>query len=291
MISELSTPFRVLDHGYILLVDVMGDDKAVVDAARVSYAAGTKKSYDDVGLLRYLLRSKHTSPFEQARLKFEIKLPLFVERQWVRHRMASLNEVSARYSVLPGEFYFPEPSSVTAQSTSNKQGRGELLPEAVVTSYLADLKYTCILAYARYEKALQSGVARELARCLLPVNIYTMKVWTCDLHNLLHFLALRMDSHAQHEIRQYANVIGHEIVAKLFPIAWQAFLDYRLNAVVLSDRDRRIIQAINRNSVTATSLAQDFGWLEKREDGTLKDIRERLEFEAKAQRLGFLIPW
>jgi len=232
-LEQFSTPIRVLDHGYVMLVDVMGDDDAIVQAARVSYALGTTRTKDDRGLLRYLMRSKHTSPFEQARIKLEVKLPIFVERQWVRHRMASLNEMSARYSILPNEFYIPEPSSVQAQSTTNKQGREHELPDDTVATYIQDLRQTCADAYASYECALDSGVTRELARCLLPVNVYTAKVWTMDLHNLLHFLALRMDPHAQQEIRQYAKTIA-QIVKVWVPNAWEAFEDYTLKSVQLS---------------------------------------------------------
>lgn len=232
-LKKFQTPIPVLDHGYIMLVDVMGDDDAIVQAARVSYAKGTKKTNNDRGLLRYLMRSRHTSPFEQARIKLEIKLPIFVERQWVRHRMASLNEMSARYSVLPDEFYIPDEDEVRAQSTSNKQGRGESLEGEAVTAYINSLRETCSDAYEAYEQALEAGVTRELARCLLPVNVYTSKVWTMDLHNLFHFLSLRMDSHAQKEIRLYADAIG-SIVKEWVPWAWEAFEDYRLGGMYLT---------------------------------------------------------
>lgn len=242
-LEQFSVPTKVLDHGYVMLVDVMGDDDAIVQAARVSYALGTTKGKDDRGLLRYLMRSRHTSPFEQARIKLEVKLPIFVERQWVRHRMASLNEMSARYSILPNEFYIPDTESVRAQSTINKQGRDQTLPDDDVTAYLQDLMETCADAYASYEQALKSGVTRELARCLLPVNVYTAKVWTMDLHNLLGFLALRMDSHAQLEIRMYANAIA-EIVKAWVPTVWEAFEDYTLNATKLSAMEMRGLTAV-----------------------------------------------
>jgi len=232
-LKRFQEPIPVLDHGYIMLVDVMGDDDSVVQAARVSYAKGTKKTNDDRSLLRYLMRSRHTSPFEQARIKLEVKLPIFVERQWVRHRMASLNEVSARYSVLPEEFYIPDSEVVRAQSTSNKQGRDGHLPEDDVVAYQTELRRSCSEAYRAYERALESGVARELARCVLPVNIYTAKVWSSDLHNLFHFLSLRMDPHAQLEIRSYANAIA-EVVKEWVPWCWEAFEDYRLNGMYLT---------------------------------------------------------
>lgn len=236
-------PIRVLDKGYVLLVDVMGDDDAVVQSARVSYASGTKRTSSDKGLLRYLLRHYHTSPFEQARIKLEVRLPIFVERQWVRHRMASLNEMSARYSVLPNDFYYPDPGDVRAQSTSNKQGREGLLTDDQVEQYLHDLRQTCEESYTRYERALEGGVAREIARMMLPVNIYTAKVWTQDLHNLFHFLRLRLDPHAQLEIRRYAEAISR-IVREWVPWSWEAFEDYRLEGAGLSKFDLETIRVL-----------------------------------------------
>lgn len=270
-LTKFQTPIPVLDHGYIMLVDVMGDDDAIVQAARVSYAQGTRKSSNDRNLLRYLLRSRHTSPFEQARIKLEIKLPIFVERQWVRHRMASLNEMSARYSILPDEFYFPDEEDVRVQSTSNKQGRGELLDREATSAYLNSLRKTCANAYTAYQQALTSGVTRELARCLLPVNVYTSKVWTMDLHNLFHFLALRMDSHAQKEIRDYANAIA-SIVKEWVPWAWEAFEDYRLGGMHLTRFEVKALKALLKNPCPPPPMFSCKGVTEDQ----MKDLREKV---------------
>jgi len=300
-LRQFAKPIPVLDHGYIMLVDCMGDDDAIIQAARVSYALGTTKTKDDRGLLRYLLRAQHTSPLEQARIKLEVKLPIFVERQWVRHRMASLNEMSARYSILPNEFYFPEPASVQAQSTTNKQGREQALPDAAVTAYLQDLRQTCADAYTAYGRALDSGVARELARCLLPVNVYTAKVWTMDLHNLLHFLSLRMDKHAQWEIRQYANAIA-EILKVWVPNVWEAFEDYdfRRSAVLFSRMEVQGLREAIRRHLVEQASSVDGSYedaLSKFMDRSLlgsglslldakgKPTREAQEFQGKMERL------
>jgi thymidylate synthase (FAD) len=232
-LKKFSKRIPVLDHGYIMLVDIMGDDEAVVQAARVSYAEETQKIRNTEGLIRYLLSHKHTSPFEQARIKLEVKLPIFVERQWVRHRMASLNEVSARYSVLPEEFYSPDQNNVREQSKKNKQGVGDILSDEVSSEYLQTLQQTNTEAYAGYRKALEAGISREQARLMLPVNTYTAKVWTQDLHNLMHFLKVRMDSHAQWEIQQYAKAIA-KILKEWVPITWTAFEDYELQALKFS---------------------------------------------------------
>ena len=224
----------VLDHGYIMLVDYMGGDECICKAARVSYAEGTKSISNDRGLMRYLLRKRHTSPFEQLRIKLEIKLPIFVERQFVRHRMASHNEMSARYSVLPSEFYSPNTWDIRSQSTTNKQGRGDDLDTDIAESFKVSSISANKDAYGEYEQNLEQGVARELARINLPISIYTKKVWTQDLHNLFHLLKLRLDSHAQLEIRKYAEAIAQHIMPVWVPIAWEAFEDYQLYAENLS---------------------------------------------------------
>jgi thymidylate synthase (FAD) len=281
-LRQFTTPTPIFDHGYIMLVDVMGDDDAIIQAARVSYANGTQKTSSDRGLLRYLMRSRHTSPFEQARIKLEVKLPIFVERQWVRHRTASLNEMSARYSVLPEEFYQPDPSDVRAQSTSNKQGREGALENSVITEYLADLQQTCTNAYADYQKALNAGVTRELARCLLPVNVYTSKVWTMDLHNLLHFLSLRLDPHAQWEIRQYAEAIA-EIVKVWVPWAWEAFEDYRLEAMYLTKYEVQALKLI-LSRLTGEGYKPEL-LIQTAADVVVLSGREKNEMVAKLTRL------
>jgi thymidylate synthase (FAD) len=237
--NSLFTIFPVLDHGLVRVVDYMGDDDAIVQAARVSYGAGTKKAQDDSSLIRYLMRHWHSTPFEMCEIKFHIKLPVFVARQWIRHRTANVNEYSARYSILDKEFYIPDPSNLAAQSKINNQGRGSVLEADEAQEVLDILKRDSDRSYANYEYLLSSdnkpGLARELARMNLPTNIYTQWYWKIDLHNLFNFLRLRADKHAQYEIRVYAEIIG-EIVQKWVPKAFQAFLDYQLNSIHLSSQ-------------------------------------------------------
>lgn len=217
--------YPALDHGFVKLIDVMGDDAAVVQAARVSYGAGTKKVSEDRGLIRYLVRNKHTSPLEMIELKFHCKMPIFVARQWVRHRTASLNEISGRYSVLKSEFYRPEIEQIRQQSKVNKQGRDEPVSEEVAQSYLHDLADHRVMAADMYSEFLDEGIARELARIDLPLSTYTEWYWKIDLHNLMHFLRLRADSHAQYEIRVYANIIA-AMVKEVAPLCYEAWVDY-----------------------------------------------------------------
>ncbi|RMH47238.1 MAG: FAD-dependent thymidylate synthase [Alphaproteobacteria bacterium] len=237
--ARLYTPHPVLDHGFVRVIDYMGDDGAIVQAARVSYGPGTRHTRDDAGLIRYLMRHWHSTPFEMCEIKLHVKLPIFVARQWIRHRTANVNEISARYSILDREFYIPRPEHLAAQSASNRQGRGEVLEGEEAARVLAILKEDSARAYDHYEAMLstdgQQGLARELARMNLPQNIYTQWYWKIDLHNLFHFLRLRADAHAQHEIRAYAGVIG-EIVADWVPLAWAAFEDYRLRGAHLSGK-------------------------------------------------------
>jgi len=237
MEQHLYLPRPVLDHGFVRVVDYMGDDAAIVQAARVSYGAGTKKSRDDSGLIRYLMRHWHSTPFEMCELKLHVKLPVFVARQWIRHRTANVNEYSARYSILDREFYIPAPEHLAAQSTTNNQGRGAVLEGAEAERVLRLLKEDSTRAYDHYEDMLrqndQQGLARELARMNLPANVYTQWYWKVDLHNLFHFLRLRADAHAQYEIRVYADAIC-EMVKDWVPAAYSAFEDYRLGAVQLS---------------------------------------------------------
>jgi thymidylate synthase (FAD) len=232
--ARLGETVPVLDHGFVRLVDYMGDDAAVVQAARVSYGKGTRESREDRGLIRYLMRHRHTTPFEMCELKMHIKLPMFVARQWIRHRMASVNEISARYSVLDREFYLPAAQDLAAQSSQNKQGRGEELEEASAEQVRSLMVEEAHRAHALYGRLLEDeGLARELARMTLPVSWYTQWYWKVDLHNLLHFLALRLDPHAQLEIRRYAEVIA-AMVADWVPLSYEAFEDYRRGAVTLS---------------------------------------------------------
>jgi thymidylate synthase (FAD) len=227
----------VLDHGLVRVIDYMGDDSAIVQAARVSYGAGTKHVQNDEGLIRYLMRHWHSTPFEMCEVKLHVKLPVFVARQWIRHRTANVNEYSARYSILDREFYIPAPDQLAAQSTVNNQGRGEVLQGEEAARVLDLLKSDANRAYDHYEAMLsqdgQQGLARELARMNLPASIYTQWYWKVDLHNLFHFLRLRADPHAQYEIRVYAEAIA-ACVRDWVPLAYGAFEDYRMGGVTLS---------------------------------------------------------
>ncbi|MCY4260074.1 MAG: FAD-dependent thymidylate synthase [Rhodobacteraceae bacterium] len=242
----LFSAIPVLDHGFIRVTDYMGCDESIVQAARVSYGTGTKKTRNDEGLIRFLMRHRHTTPFEMCEIKLHVKLPLFVARQWIRHRTASVNEYSARYSKLDNEFYIPAPEHLSAQSTGNRQGRGEVLAGSEAEEVLRILRDDCARNYAHYEHMLNAGetrqgLARELARMNLPANVYTQWYWKIDLHNLLHFILLRNDPHAQYEIRCYAGAI-EDVVRAWCPIAWQAYKDYMSNASTLSARDIDLIK-------------------------------------------------
>ena len=237
MEAHLYRATPVLDHGFVRVIDYMGDDAAIVQAARVSYGAGTKHVQNDEGLIRYLMRHWHSTPFEMCEVKLHVKLPVFVARQWIRHRTASVNEYSARYSILDREFYIPAPEHLAAQSVVNNQGRGAVLAPEESARVLAMLKSDAAQMYDHYEAMLsqddQQGLARELARMNLPANIYTQWYWKVDLHNLFHFLRLRADPHAQYEIRVYADAICN-VVADWVPLAYNAFADYRMGGVTLS---------------------------------------------------------
>ena len=236
----------VLDHGFVRVIDYMGDDAAVVQAARVSYGAGTKAVREDRGLIRYLMRHRHTTPFEMCEIKLHVKLPIFVARQWIRHRMSSVNEASARYSVLDREFYLPRPEDLATQSRDNKQGRGDVLSPDAAAEVLRLLEDDALRVHRTYTQLLdEHRLARELARMDLGLNTYTQWYWKIDLHNLLHFLALRMDPHAQWEIRAYAEQIG-AMVADWVPLCWEAFCDYRLGALTLSRGEVGLLRAMLR---------------------------------------------
>ncbi len=245
MEAHLYTPIPVLDHGLIRVIDYMGDDAAITQAARVSYGAGTKQVSNDEGLIRYLMRHWHSTPFEMCEVKLHVKLPVFVARQWIRHRTANVNEYSARYSILDREFYIPAPEHLAAQSTVNNQGRGEVLAGEEAARVLALLKADAAQAYDHYEAMLsqdgQQGLARELARMNLPANIYTQWYWKVDLHNLFHFLRLRADAHAQYEIRVYAEAIA-SCVKDWVPLAFAAFEDYRMGGVNLSSKAAAVLK-------------------------------------------------
>ncbi len=245
MENRLYTAHEVLDHGLVRVIDYMGDDNAITQAARVSYGKGTKHVTNDEGLIRYLMRHWHSTPFEMCEVKFHVKLPVFVARQWIRHRTANVNEYSARYSILDREFYIPAPEHLAAQSTVNNQGRGELLQGEEAQRVLDILRDDATRAYDHYEDMLsqdgQKGLARELARMNLPANVYTQWYWKVDLHNLFHFLRLRADTHAQYEIRTYAEVMC-DIVKDWVPLAYAAFEDYRMGGVNLSGKGVEVLK-------------------------------------------------
>lgn len=236
--------FRCLDKGFVRLIDVMGDDSSIVQSARVSYGKGTKSVSEDRALIRYLMRHRHTSPFEMVEFKFHVKLPIFVARQWIRHRTASVNEYSGRYSIMPDEFYLPTPDTVRKQSKKNKQGRAdEQIDEGIANQFIADLMQIQESLYQNYNNFLSQEIARELARINLPLSTYTEWYWKIDLHNLFHFLELRLDPTAQYEIREYAKIIS-EMVRICVPIAYEAFEDYRLNAITFSRIEQKILKKI-----------------------------------------------
>ena len=279
--------FPVLDDGFVCLVDVMGSDAAVVQAARVSYGEGTKSVSDDRTLIRYLMRHRHTTPFEMAELKFLIRVPMDIWRQWIRHRTASVNEYSTRYSVAIDAAHRTANNEWRLQSQTNRQGSQGNLAESLGAALSSEEKELQDRAREVYERRLAAGVAREQARKDLPLSTYTEAYWKIDLHNLLHFLELRLDSSAQWEIRQYARVIGEEIVARLFPITWQAFQDYRLNAMLLTRLDVDVIRRLAETGklpadTESFDAAQNQEWIE------LKRCREREECLDKLRRLGIM---
>jgi thymidylate synthase (FAD) len=262
----LYEPIKVLDHGFIRVIDYMGDDHAITQAARVSYGRGTKQISQDRGLIRYLMRHWHTTPFEMCEIKLHVKLPIFVARQWIRHRTANVNEYSARYSILDREFYLPESSNLAAQSVSNRQGRGEVLQGLEAARILELLKNDAESCYAHYiemmnideetDKPLdesKSGLTRELARMNLTLNYYTQWYWKIDLHNLMHFVMLRADPHAQYEIRVYADAIL-KVMEKWVPYSYESFMDYRMNSASLSAQMKEVIvRMIGGEKVTQES--------------------------------------
>jgi thymidylate synthase (FAD) len=266
----------VLDHGFVRVVDYMGDDGAIVQAARVSYGRGTRRVSEDAGLIRYLMRHRHSTPFEMCEIKYHVKLPIFVARQWIRHRTANVNEYSARYSIMDREFYLPAPEHLAAQSALNRQGRGDVLGGEEAARVLALLRDDATRNYDHYVEMLneeeagaphdpgRQGLARELARMNLTLNTYTQWYWKIDLHNLLHFLSLRADAHAQYEIRAYAEAML-ETVRAWVPVAYQAFLDYRLGAVTLS---APMLAAVRR-MVGGEAVTQASSGLNRREWGEL----------------------
>lgn len=238
----LDVEIPVLDKGFVRLVDYMGSDQRIVQAARVSYGEGTKSFRQDKGLINYLLRNEHTSPFEQVILTFHTKMPIFVARQWVRHRTARLNEISGRYSIMKDEFYLPDEAQMRGQSNDNKQARSEEIVEGAA-DMIAEMADDQKLVYSHYEDMIEKGLAREIARNNLPLSLYTEWYWQCDLHNLFHFLALRMDSHAQYEIRVYAEAMA-KCAKAVAPMAYEAFEEHKLHAVKFSRSELAALAAM-----------------------------------------------
>ena len=272
----------ILDHGFIRVVDYMGDDSSIVQAARVSYGKGTKKVSTDEGLIRYLLRHWHSTPFEMCEIKYHIKLPIFIARQWIRHRTANVNEYSARYSILDKEFYIPAPDKLAAQAVNNRQGRGDVLEGEQAQEVLNILKEDSQRTYENYEKMLnerydgsrinenKSGLARELARMNLTLNSYTQWYWKTDLLNLMNFLFLRADTHAQYEIRVYAEAMINTL-KKWVPITHSAFLDYRVGAAHISAKGLNVIKLM----LTGNKVDLESSGLSKREWNELMQVLDK----------------
>jgi len=279
MENHLYNAHEVLDHGFVRVIDYMGDDSAITQAARVSYGKGTKSVQNDEGLIRYLMRHWHSTPFEMCEIKLHVKLPVFVARQWIRHRTANVNEYSARYSILDREFYIPAPDQLAAQSVVNNQGRGAALTDAESARVLDILKNDAAQCYDHYAEMIgevdadgneKQGLARELARMNLPANVYTQWYWKVDLHNLFHFLRLRADAHAQYEIRVYADAIAR-VVADWVPFAYGAFEDYRMGGANLSGKALDCV----RRMLKGEQVTQETSGMSKGEwrefEGVLKD--------------------
>ena len=273
----LYKPFKVLDHGFVRVIDYMGDDSSIVQAARVSYGKGTKKLNQDKNLINYLLSHRHTTPFEMNEIKFHIKLPIFVARQWIRHRTANVNEYSARYSILDNEFYIPKANDVKPQSQLNNQGREGEIEKDLKKHYLSLIKENAKINFSSYKHLLnvdedgntldekRLGIARELARMVLPLSSYTQWYWKIDLHNLMHFLALRFDDHAQYEIRVYAKVML-DLLKKWVPLTYDAFIRNRVNSLTLSSEAIEYLKMKIKNKKSSKTK------INKRELDNLKKI-------------------
>lgn len=287
----LGHPFRVLDDGFVRVVDYMGSDDSIVQAARVSYGAGTKRIHEDRQLIRYLMRHGHTTPFEMCEIKFHVRVPMDCWRQWIRHRTANVNEHSTRYSLAIDRAQRTAVDSWRSQERTNRQGSSVLLDASLGATLSQREQALQEFATAIYQERLAAGVAREQARKDLPLSTYTEAYWKIDLHNLFHFLHLRMDSHAQSEIRSYATTIAEEFVARWCPTAWDAFLEYRLNALALSRFEVLLLGAIvAHDNNRSLEIAERAGWLIRTASG-LRRNRERIEFEAKLKVLGLVPPW
>lgn len=279
----LGQKFKVLDDGFVRVVDYMGSDASIVQAARVSYGNGTKKTSEDRGLIRYLVRNRHTTPLEMCEIKLHVRIPCDAWRQWIRHRTANVNEYSTRYSIAIDSTQKTKIGEWRIQATDNKQGSSGFLDESIGKELTESETELQAAARAVYEKRLAKGVAREQARKDLPLSTYTEAYWKIDLHNLMHFLGLRMESSAQKEIRDYATIIGEQIVAKWVPLAWEAFKDYHLNAINLTALDIQILSLyLKDEKAKVRELMSQWGWL--KESG--KPSREYNEFIKKLERLG-----
>lgn len=286
----LGKPFKVLDDGFIRVIDYMGSDESIVQAARVSYGKGTKKVHEDRGLIRYLMRHHHTTPFEMCEIKFHVRVPMDCWRQWIRHRTANVNEYSTRYSVAIDSAQTTTEDEWRLQSAGNRQGSAGFAENAKGKTLTEKERYLQSLAREIYDERLKMGIAREQARKDLPLSTYTEAYWKVDLHNLLHFLYLRMDSHAQYEIRRYAETIGHEIVAKWCPNVWEAFMDYRINSSHFTRLEMEVLTAMTQgDKQKVIELGKSFNWLNDK--GEAKKNRERIEFEDKLATLGLKAPW
>jgi len=289
--AMLGTPFKVLHEGFVRVIDYMGSDASIVQAARVSYGKGTKKLREDEGLIRYLVRHHHTSPLEMCEIKLHIRVPMDCWRQWIRHRTASVNEYSTRYSLAIDAAQETKPDEWRLQAVSNRQGSEGFLEIEKGKIFSAREQELQQLARTVYNERIEAGLAREQARKDLPLSTYTEAYWKTDLHNLLHFLALRMENHAQLEIRSYAHTIGNEIVSKWCPMVWEAFKDYQLGALELSKQEVDIITCLQAGDGDgAQALAVKFGFLPPAGE-KIKFNLERSEIEHKLEILGIRPPW
>lgn len=287
----LGQKIPVLDDGFVRVVDYMGSDDAIVQAARISYGTGTKKVSEDRGLIRYLMRHWHTTPFEMCEIKLHVRVPMDIWRQWIRHRTASVNEYSTRYSIAIDASQRTDADQWRIQSQDNKQGSDGFLEAAAGQALSARERELQDMARAVYQERLERGVAREQARKDLPLSTYTEAYWKVDLHNMLHFLRLRMDAHAQYEIRAYAQAIGEQIVSRWVPFAWEAFIDYRFKAEQLSRMEVEVLRAIlSEGPAAGKAKAEALGLVAHGEKG-LKRNRERSELEDKLREWGIKVPW
>lgn len=287
---SLGRAFPVLDDGFVRAVDYMGSDQAIVQAARVSYGTGTKQVHEDRGLIRYLLRNHHTTPFEMCEVKLHVRVPMDTWRQWIRHRTASVNEYSTRYSVAIDSAQRTQPTSWRQQSSQNRQGSSEAIPRDIGERLSASEEKLLALSRATYKERLELGVAREQARKDLPLSTYTEAYWKIDAHNLMRFLRLRLDNHAQFEIREYARVISNEVLRPWLPMTWEAFQDYDASVLVLSRQEQHVVRALICSPADGVKAAIAAGFLDP--NGLVNDRhRELREFETKLDALGMVPPW